>query len=123
LHPLVHPDQVLDARRALGSIHIEAALEEYAVTLVQATRDLPRWCPEWPEALAFGASPRGAIALLRAAAVLAALQGRDYVVPDDLIELAPDVLRHRLVLGYQADAEGLSADDVLSALLERVPVP
>jgi len=123
LTPLVHPEQVLAARAALAGIHIEPALEQYAVTLVQASRDLARWCPEWPEALAYGASPRGAIALLRAAAARAALQDRDYVVPDDLVTLAPDVLRHRLVLGYQADAEGLSAERIITTLLERVPVP
>jgi len=123
LAPLVHPDAVLAARHQLADIHIEPSLEQYAVALVQASRDLPRWCPEWPEALAFGASPRGAIAMLRAATALAALRERDYVIPDDLIELAPDVLRHRLVLGYQADAEGLSADRIVTTLLERVPVP
>jgi MoxR-like ATPase len=123
LSPLIHPDQVLAARSHLADIHMEPSIEQYAVALVQASRDLPHWCPEWPEALAYGASPRGAIALLRGATALAALRERDYVIPDDLIELAPDVLRHRLVLGYQADAEGLSAQHILTTLLERVPVP
>jgi MoxR-like ATPase len=123
LAPLVHPDQVLAARRALADIHIDGALEKYAVDLVQATRRLAEHCPEWPHAVRFGASPRGAIALLRAASALAALSGRDYVIPDDLIALAPDVLRHRLILDYQADAEGLDADRIIQALLERLPAP
>jgi MoxR-like ATPase len=71
----------------------------------------------------YGASPRGAIALLRAGAALAALRGRDYLSPDDLITLAPDVLRHRLILDYQADAEGLDADRIVATLLERLPAP
>lgn len=123
LTAIIHPDQVLAARAKLAEIHIEPSLEQYAVHLMQATRDLSQWCPEWPDALAFGASPRGAIALLRAASALAALRDRDYVSPDDLLELAPDVLRHRLVAGYQADAEGLSMDQIIHTLLARVPIP
>ncbi len=119
----LHPEQILAARARLADIHIDPALEQYAVTLVQATRRLPDWCPEWSDVLAFGASPRGAIALLRAAGALAALHGRDFVTPDDMIELAPDIVRHRLVAGYQADAEGLTMDQVVRTLIDRVPAP
>jgi MoxR-like ATPase len=73
--------------------------------------------------IAWGASPRASIALERCARAAAWLAGRDYVMPEDIQALAPDVLRHRVLLGYEAEAEGLRVDDVVKQLLERVPLP
>ena len=71
----------------------------------------------------YGASPRASIALDRCARAKAWLSGRDYVAPEDIQEMAFDVLRHRLILSYEAEAEGITADDVIKTLIERIPVP
>jgi MoxR-like ATPase len=104
-------------------VYVEPTVERYAVELVAATRDPGRYRPEWRGRILAGASPRGSIALLRAAMARAWLAGRDYVLPDDLITLAPDVLRHRLVLDFGAEAEGLTAGTIVQGLLAAVPAP
>ncbi len=113
---------LLAARNQVLSIHMAEAVEEYLVQLIIATRepvtygeDLARW-------IEFGASPRGTIALDRCARAYAWLQGRDYVSPDDIRAVAHDVLRHRILLSFEAEASGLTSDKVISELLNRVPV-
>jgi MoxR-like ATPase len=115
--------QIFAAREAVLALHLAPALEEYLVQLVLATRkpaaygtDLARW-------VAWGASPRGTIALDRCARARAWLEGRDYVLPEDVHAVAVDVLRHRVLLSYEAEAEGVTPEQVLSALLQRVPLP
>jgi MoxR-like ATPase len=115
--------QIFAAREAVLALHLAPALEEYLVQLVLATRkpdaygeDLKRW-------IAWGASPRGTIALDRCARARAWLEGRDYVLPEDVHAVAVDVLRHRVLLSYEAEAEGVTPDQVLGALLQRVPLP
>ena len=98
-------------------------LERYIVSLVGATRQLEELNPDWQDYLVAGASPRASIALLRAASALAYLRGRDHVIPEDIIEMAPDVLRHRLILGYTARAAGVTQNDIIDSLLELIPVP
>ena len=95
---------------------------EYAVALTTATRESEPGEPRhgWVE---FGASPRGSINLVHAGRALALLRGRDYVLPTDVRDLARDVLRHRIVLTYEALAAGVDADRVLDDVLEQVPVP
>ena len=119
----LHPDTVLAARREVAEIHVAPAVERYIVELVAATRDLGRWHPGWESFLEAGASPRASIALLRAASGTAYLQGRDYVSPDDVLEVAADVLRHRLVPGFEARAAEVSAEEIVADLLERIPAP
>ncbi|TAN08451.1 MAG: MoxR family ATPase [Rhodanobacteraceae bacterium] len=111
------------ARAEVLDLHMADGLGEYIVQLVQATRDPRPWAPELRGKIAWGASPRASIALERCARAAAWLAGRDYVLPEDVQSLAPDVLRHRVVLGYEADAEGLRVDAVVQQLLERVPLP
>jgi MoxR-like ATPase len=123
LNSPLHPDTVLAARREVAEIHVAEMLERYIVTLVTATRQLDQWQPDWHDYLLAGASPRASIALLRAASALAYLHGRDHVIPEDIISLAPDVLRHRLIPGFAARAAGVSQDDIIAHLLEAVPVP
>ena len=120
---VVSEAQVFAARREVLALHLAPALERYLIELVLATRgtrdygeDLRRW-------IAFGASPRASIALDRTARAHAWLAGRDYVSPEDLQSIAPDVLRHRLVLSYEAEADGVDSDRVVGELLARVPVP
>ncbi|MFW5824287.1 MAG: AAA family ATPase [Marinobacter sp.] len=118
----VTAEQVSAARQAVSEVFMAGAVEDYVLALVLASRnpqplddDLARW-------LAFGVSPRGTIALDRCARALAWLEGRDYVTPDDVRAIAPDVMRHRLILTFEAEAAGVTADDVVRRLLERVPV-
>ena len=117
------PDTVLAARREVAEIHVEEMLERYIVSLVTATRQPGQWKPEWAGYLKVGASPRASIALLRAASALAYLRGRDYVTPEDIQDIAPDVFRHRLILDYAGRAADITIDDISQQLLETIPVP
>jgi MoxR-like ATPase len=111
------------ARGQVLDLHLAEGLGEYIVQLVLATRDPRPWAPALRSKIEWGASPRASIALERCARAAAWLAGRDYVLPEDIQSLAPDVLRHRVLLGYEAEAEGLYVDDVVKQLLERVPLP
>lgn len=115
-------DQVFDARAEVANIYMAEAVEQYLLALVLATRDPAALDPELARWTAFGASPRGTIALDRCARALAWLDGRDYVTPDDVRAMAFDVLRHRILLTFEAEAEGMTADTVIERLIERVPV-
>ncbi len=117
------PATVLAARREVADMHVEEMLERYIVSLVTATRQLGEWKSEWEGYLLAGASPRASIALLRASSALAYLQGRDYVTPEDIQDIAPDVLRHRLILNYAGRAAQITVDDIIQHLLETVPAP
>lgn len=117
------PDTVLKARHEVAEIHVETMLERYIVSLVGATRELEKWQPAWKDYLMAGASPRASIALLRASSAMAYIRGRDHVTPDDIIDIAPDVLRHRIIPGYAARAAGVDRDTIIRTLIENVPVP
>jgi MoxR-like ATPase len=123
-------DPVLDAaglrglQAAVDTVYVDPAVIQYAVALAGATRDPARvGLPELARYLSFGASPRASINLILASRALAYLRGRDYVIPTDARELAPDVLRHRMVLSYEALADDVSADDLLGPILAAVPLP
>ena len=120
---LVSQAQVFAARSAVLAQHLAPQLEEYLVQLVLATRDPSRYGAELKRWVAYGASPRGTIALDRCARAHAWLAGRDYVTPEDVHAIAADVLRHRVLLSYEAEAEGVTSDRVIATLLERVPLP
>jgi MoxR-like ATPase len=121
---LAEPSQVLAARGEIEALHLDPRLADYIVDLVRATREpaaigLGALAPM----IAYGASPRASIALAQTARAHAYLRGRDYVGPDDVQALAADVLRHRVVLTFDAEAEGLDADGVVRQVLAAVPVP
>lgn len=115
LEPVINGDELVGLAAALKNLHVDPAVRRYAVQLVQATRTDP--------AFELGASPRGSLALFRTARALAAMSGRDYVLPDDVKTMAPYVLPHRLILSTQARLRGRNADDLLGELLHNVPVP
>jgi len=104
--------------------YVDPALIHYAVKLVSATRDPGRFgLSDHARYLTFGASPRATIGLIEGARALAFLRGRGYVLPQDVVDLVPDVLRHRLVLSYEALSEGLTADRLIEQILRVVPIP
>ncbi|MCP8690067.1 AAA family ATPase [Marinobacterium sedimentorum] len=110
------------ARAEVQSLHLAEAVERYMVELVMASRDPQHHAPELARWIDYGASPRATIALERCARAHAWLQGHDYVSPDDVQAIAQDVLRHRLLLSFEAEANGQSSDAVISRLLDQVPV-
>jgi MoxR-like ATPase len=117
-------DMLRDFQRQSDAVYADPAVIEYAVALAMATRapaSVGR--PDIARFLTYGASPRASINLVLSARALAFLRGRDHVLPTDVRDLARDVLRHRIVLSYEALAEDLSPDDVLTPILEAVPVP
>lgn len=119
----INAAEIREARRRVLDLHLAPRLERYIVELVLATRDPRPYLPELAPMVAFGASPRGSIALERCARALAWLAGRDFVTPEDVQAIAPDVLRHRVLLSFEAEAEGLDSEAVVHRLLERVPLP
>lgn len=124
VEPVVQPDRILAARAMLPGIYVDQRLEDYILALVLATREPAAYglsaLVDWVE---FGASPRATIFLARAARAHAFIEGRAFVVPEDVKAIVRDVLRHRLVLTFQAQAEQIDADRILDHLLETVPVP
>lgn len=120
---LVSQEQIFAARAEVLDLHMAPQLEQYLIALLLATREPQHYGADLQRWIAYGASPRGTIALDRCARARAWLDGRDYVTPDDVQAMALDVLRHRILLGYEAEAESVSTDQVIHALLERVPLP
>jgi MoxR-like ATPase len=117
-------EQLAGFQRQAAGVYVDRVVAEYAVALCAATRRPAAYnLAELGAYVAYGASPRGAINLVHAARALAVLRGRGYVLPQDVGELARDVLRHRLVLTYQALAEGVGPEQVLGAVLEAIPAP
>ncbi len=121
--PLYGPHDVAEFRRLAASIRIAPAIKEYIVDLVRATREPASYGLPLAPLLELGASPRATIALVRAARGHALLAGRDFVTPHDVKSLARDIMRHRILVSYEADAEGLSPDDLLQRILDHIPVP
>ena len=116
-------DTLFAARRAVLELHMAPAVERYVVELVLATRDATPYDPDLARRIAWGASPRGSIALERCARACAWLAGRDFVTPDDVRAVAPDVLRHRVLPSYEATAEGWDGERLVAAVIDRVPLP
>jgi MoxR-like ATPase len=109
---------------AVQEVFVHHAVADYAVRLVMATRDPQRWgVPELASRIELGASPRATLGLLSAGRAMALLRGRRYVVPEDIHDVAPEVLRHRVLLSYDALAEGTGVEDVVRRVLEQVPEP
>ena len=121
---LVSPTDLQSMQSLSRSGYVDPALVQYAVRLVHATRFPQRHgLEDIQRHLTFGASPRGTIGLVEAARSLAFLRGRPYALPQDMIDIVPDVLRHRLVLSYEAMAEGVTADDLIRRVLQALPPP
>jgi len=121
---LLEPRAILEARAAIAALYMDPKVLDYVVDLVRATRDPAAvGVSDLKALIAFGASPRASLALASAARAHAYIRGRNYVVPEDVRSLASDVLRHRVVLTFEAEAENVTSDDVVRRLLEAVKAP
>jgi MoxR-like ATPase len=116
-------DEIFRARDEVQGVHVAPALEEYLAQLVLATRDASPYSEEIARWIAWGASPRGTIALDRCTRAHAWLNGRSYATPDDVHAVAEDVLRHRVLINYEAQSEGMTSEDVVGTLIALVPLP
>jgi MoxR-like ATPase len=124
LPPVATGADLLKARAEVESVMVQDALLEYVVEIVRASRNPASvGLADLEGLIEFGASPRAGIGLVSAARALAYLRERDYAVPDDVKDLAPDVLRHRLVLTYEAMARAVDVDEVIASILSAIPVP
>ena len=117
-------DQLLQLQKQASQIYVDPALIEYAVRMVTATRDPKQvGMKELEHYIMFGASPRASINLILAARALAFVRGRAYALPQDVLDMALDVMRHRIVLSYEALSDNVSSDDILNKILSRIPMP
>lgn len=121
--PQISQQTLFSARKEILQMHLSEPLEHYMVQLIMATRNAAKIDPKLDQWIEFGASPRATIALDRCARAHAWLAGRDFVTPEDIQSVFNNVLRHRIILSYEAQADGISKDDVLNELLSHVAAP
>ncbi len=123
IEPVVNPAELKAMTQVIREIYVDDKLKEYIVDLVFATRHPEKFGMDIKNHVAFGASPRATLFLAQAARVSAFLQGRAYVTPQDIKTMAPDVLRHRILLSFEAEAADVTTDDIIQTLFDSVPVP
>jgi MoxR-like ATPase len=124
IEPVISSAEVVRLRAAAGEVEVNERLREYILRLIEATRDPARYqLGDLAPLIEFGASPRASVFLARAAQALAFIEGRSYVLPDDVKTLAPDVLRHRLITTYEAEARGIDVEAIIARLLDGVGIP
>ena len=124
ISPVIHADAVIRARKVVRDIYVDDKIMEYVLDLVTTTRDpAGRHLSELKPYIEFGASPRASIYLVMAARARAFLKGRAFVTPEDVKQLAPDVLRHRIIITYEAEAEEVTSSDIVQRILDHVEVP
>jgi MoxR-like ATPase len=124
IKPVVNPEQILRAREMVRRVYVDEKIKNYVLDLVLATRDPGNnGLSDLRPFIAFGASPRAGIYLVLAARAQAFLRGRGFVTPDDIKEVAPDVLRHRVIVSYEAEAENVTSADIVQRILDYAEVP
>ncbi|MEM7130808.1 MAG: MoxR family ATPase [Chloroflexota bacterium] len=124
VRPILTPEDVMRARQAVRAIYVDEKIKEYILDLIIATRSPNSYgLNELDSLIAFGASPRAGIYMVEAARAQAFLNGRGFVTPDDIKQIAPDVMRHRVITTYEAEAEEISSANIVQRLLERIEVP
>ena len=122
--PVVEAETIFKSRNIVDEIYVDEKLKGYLVDVVLATRDPAKYGASELEAfIRFGASPRATISLVLASKVNAFMQGRSFVTPQDVKDVGPDVLRHRVIVSYEAEAENVSSDEIVKKIFETVPVP
>ena len=120
---MLSEEKIFQAQKALLNLYVAENLERYLIELILATRDPGKYNADLANHINFGGSPRATIALDRCARAHAFLHGRDHVLPEDIHAVAHDVLRHRIILSFEAEAEGITVDQVIDQLLQSVPLP
>jgi MoxR-like ATPase len=123
LTPQATRAEVLEARTALEGVYVDEKIQDYVLDIVTATRRPREFGLPIDTLIAYGASPRATLFLVRGAQALAVLEGRAYVLPEDVKGIAPDVLRHRIHVSYEAEAEGVDGEEIARRILEKVRVP
>ncbi|MBW2353213.1 MAG: MoxR family ATPase [Deltaproteobacteria bacterium] len=123
VNQVVQVDDIIRARQVVKTIYMDEKVKDYIVSLVYATRDPEAYGLDLKPYIQNGASPRASINLKSASKALAFLQGRGYVTPEDVKSIAMDVLRHRVIITYEAEAEALTSDDIVRRVLDTIPVP
>src|SRR5262249_31076577 len=116
-------DEILRTRKLVDQIHVDDKVRDYIVHIVFATRQPEKYKLDIKHFIQFGASPRATIYLTLAAKAWALLQGRSYVTPEDVKAIGPDVLRHRLILTYEAEAQGVASDEIIKKIFHAVAIP
>lgn len=121
---ILHPDDILKAREIVGQIYLDEKIEKYILDIIFATREPEKYnLPNLKELISFGASPRATINIAKAAKAYAFLKRRGYVIPEDIRAVAMDILRHRIGVSYEAEAENISQEDIVNEILNKVEVP
>ena len=123
LQPIVDIEQVVRSRKLTNAIYMDDKVKDYIVALVYATRDPQRYGLDLQPYIRHGASPRATISLTLTSKANAFLNGRGFVTPQDVKAVAMDVMRHRVMVTYEADAEGLTSEHIVGKILEEIPVP
>jgi MoxR-like ATPase len=121
--PVVGPEEIRELRAAVDGIYMDPKVEEYIVSLVDASRRPQAFGLPLGSFIQYGASPRATIFLALTSKAHALLEGRSYVTPFDVKSMAPDVLRHRIIMSYEAEAEGKSSEEAIGLILDGVKVP
>ncbi|MFP4259774.1 MAG: AAA family ATPase [Opitutales bacterium] len=116
-------DAIVEARRYVNEVYVDPKLRDYIVDLILATREPAQYKLDLAQYIEFGASPRATISLTLAAKAWALMQGRNYVIPQDVKEIGMDVLRHRVIPSYEAEAEEIQSEDLIQSIFDSVPVP
>jgi MoxR-like ATPase len=123
IEPVITPAEILAVRRVVDQVYLDAKLKEYIVNLIAATRVPADYGLDLAGYIEYGASPRATISLALAAKAFAFMQGRGYVVPNDVKTIGPDVLRHRIIVTYEAEASEVSVEDLIKQIFDGVAVP
>ena len=123
IQPVATPEEILAIRKVVDQIYIDEKLQDYIVEVVFATREPKVFGIDMEHLIQFGASPRASIYLNQAARAYAFLQGRGYVTPQDIKSIGRDVLRHRIIVSYEAEAENLTTDDIITKIFNNIEVP
>ena len=120
---VLHPDEILKARKIIDEIYIDDKIKDYILSIIFATREPSKYNLDIADYIQYGASPRATIYLTMGARAHAFMQGRGYVTPQDVKSIAPDVLRHRVIVSYEAEAEELTSEALIDRILSEIPVP
>ena len=123
VNKVLHPDEILKAREIVDEIYIDEKIKDYILNIVFATREPAKYNLDLAEYIRYGASPRATLNLTMGARAHAFMQGRGYVTPQDVKSIAMDVLRHRIIISYEAEAEEMTSEDLIEKILNEIPVP